>query len=43
MVHEEKPQKMTGTPSINFLRKIFNIITYKQEQLDEIKKIEKKV
>jgi len=34
---------LNGTPSINFLRKIYNIITYKQERLDEIKKIEEKV
>lgn len=35
--------QMDGHPSIDFIRKIYNIITYKQEQLEEIKKIEQKV
>jgi hypothetical protein len=44
-VKEEEIQipHMDGQPSIDFIRKIYNIITYKQEQLEEIKKIEQKV
>ena len=29
-----------GAPSMNFLRKIFNLVTHRHEQLDEITKLE---
>lgn len=32
-----------GTPSMNFLRKIYNLISHKYEQLDEIKRLEAKL
>lgn len=32
-----------GQPSINFIRKIFNLISFKHEQLDEIKQLEAKL
>jgi hypothetical protein len=32
---------MIGTPSLNFIRKIYNIISHKQEKLDELNEIEK--
>ena len=34
---------MIGTPSMNFIRKIYNLITHKQEQLEEINHAEKMV
>ena len=36
-------EKMIGTPSMNFIRKIYNLITHKQEQLEEINHAEKMV
>ncbi len=44
-MEEEKPkdENLNGTPSVNFIRKIYNIITYKQEQLEDIKRIEEKI
>jgi len=38
---EEK--KKIGTPSINFLQKLFNLIKFEQDKLDEIQKIQDKV
>ena len=32
---------MVGVPSMNFIKKIFNIISHKQEMLEEIKQTEK--
>lgn len=29
-----------GAPSLNFVRKLYNKINYKQEQLEEVRKIE---
>ena len=34
---------MNGTPSLSFIRKIYNILNHKQEQLDEITRNEKLV
>ena len=34
-------EKMIGAPSMNFIRKIYNIISHKQDKIEEIKKIEK--
>ena len=33
-------EKMIGQPSMNFIRKIYNLIAHKQEKLDEISKLE---
>ncbi len=38
---EEK--KKIGTPSINFLQKLYNLIKFEQDKLDEIQKIQDKV
>lgn len=35
--------QMMGSPSLNFIRKLYNTITYKFEQLEEIKQIEQKL
>ena len=32
-----------GAPSMNFLRKIYNLLSHKYEQLDEIKRLEAKL
>ena len=34
---------MVGVPSMNFIKKIFNIISHKQERLEKIKHTEKVV
>lgn len=36
-------ERKMGSPSMNFLRKIFNLISHKYEQLDEIKRLEAKL
>lgn len=36
-------ERKMGSPSMNFLRKIYNLISHKYEQLDEIKKLEAKL
>ena len=36
-------ERKMGQPSINFIRKIFNLISFKHEQLDEIKQLEAKL
>jgi hypothetical protein len=41
--NEMAQEKMNGSPSLNFIRKIYNIIEHKQEKLDEIKRIERLV
>jgi hypothetical protein len=38
---EEK--KKIGTPSINFLQKLYNLIKFEQDKLDEIQKFQDKV
>ena len=39
----EKKENMNGMPSLSFIRKIYNILNHKQEQLDEITRNEKLV
>jgi len=34
---------MIGTPSLSFIRKIYNILSHKQEQLDEVLEFETKI
>jgi len=34
---------MTGQPSMNFIKKIYNIISYKEEKIEEIKLIENRL
>lgn len=36
-------ERKMGSPSMNFLRKIYNLISHKYEQLDEIKRVEAKL
>ena len=36
-------EKMVGVPSMNFIKKIFNIISHKQEKLEQINQTEKVV
>jgi hypothetical protein len=36
-------EKMVGVPSMNFIKKIFNIISHKQEKLEQINRTEKVV